>query len=84
MVVSPTVTDKRALPEMCVCGFFLVCEDFWRIFDSSFPICTFKKIFAVSGDKVMHTNFTLLGQDQSTVAEQVEMTVAKCSLMSCV
>ena len=30
----------------------------------------------------MHTNSTL-GQDQTTVAEQAEMTVAECSLTSC-
>ena len=31
----------------------------------------------------MHTNSTLLWQDQSTVAQHAKMTVAKCSLTSC-
>ena len=39
----------------------------------------------LGGDYVMHTNFTLSkGQDQSTVAQWAEATVAKCSLTSCV
>ena len=34
-------------------------------------------------DLLAHTYFHFLSQDQSTVAQQAEMTVAKCSLMSC-
>ena len=32
----------------------------------------------------MHTNSTLLDKDKSTMAQQAVMTVAKCSLTSCV
>ena len=41
--------------------------------------------FFSSGDPLAHTNSTFfLGQDQSTVAQQTETTVAKCFLTSCV
>ena len=40
--------------------------------------------FFISRDQLMHTNSTLLIQDQSTVAQQAETIVAECSLMSCV
>ena len=30
-------------------GFFLACEDFWRMFENSFPACAFF-FFFVSGD----------------------------------
>ena len=43
------------------------------MFDNSFPTCAFFFHFCHS-----------LGQDQSTIAQPAEMTVAECSLMSCV
>ena len=36
-----------------------------------------------SGYWLAHTNSTFLGQGQSTVTQQAEMTVAKFSQMSC-
>ena len=63
-------------------GLFLACEDFGRMFDSSFPACTFfLLLFKVEISS--HTQFHSLDQDQSTVAQQAETTVTKCSLMSC-
>ena len=63
-------------------GLFLACEDFGRMFDSSFPACTFFwLLFKVEISS--HTQFHSLDQDQSTVAQQAETTVTKCSLMSC-
>ena len=63
-------------------GFFLWGEDFGRKFDHSLPACTFFLFW--SGDYTVHANITLSCQDQSTVAQSAEMTVAKCSLTSCV
>ena len=37
-------------------GFFLACENFWRMFDSSFPACAlFFLFFLLSGDYLPHT-----------------------------
>ena len=47
----------------------------------SFPVCTFLSFLFF---KALAHQFHYLGQDQSTMAQQAEMTVAKCSLMSCV
>ena len=63
---------------VCVCGLFLACEDFGERFDNSFPACNFFR------NQFMHTNSTFVGQEQSTVAQQAEMTVVYCFLMSCV
>ena len=63
----------------CGGGFFLTCKDFGGGFDDSFPTCP---LMFLSGDQLAHTNSTFfLGQDQSTMAQQAEMTVAKCLLM---
>ena len=43
-----------------------------------------KKKKEKSGDQLAHTTSTFFGQDQSTVAQQAETTVAKCYLTSCV
>ena len=48
-------------------------------FDSRLRIF-FIFFFLVSGDQLAHTNSTFLGQDQSPVAQRVEMTVAGCCL----
>ena len=65
-------------------GFFLVCEDFGRMFDNSFPACAFFFLFFFCKCRLAHTHlFHSLGQDQSTVAQQAETTVTKCSLASC-
>ena len=64
---------------------FLACDDFVRMFDCSFPACAFLFLFfffLLSGDWIAHTNSTLLGQDQSTVAQRAETTVAECSLIN--
>ena len=46
--------------------------------DDSFPACAF------CGDEFAHNNSTLLSQDQSTLAQRAETTVAKYFLASCV
>ena len=38
-------------------GFFLACEDSWRMFDFQIPACVF--FFFLSGDYLAHTNSTL-------------------------
>ena len=38
---------------------------------------------SLSGDWLVHTSSAFLGQDQSTVAQQAAITVAKCSLTRC-
>ena len=43
-----------------------------------------KKKKEKSGDQLAHTTSTFFGQDQSTVVQQAETTVAKCYLTSCV
>ena len=64
-------------------GSFLACEDFGRMFDQSFPACAF--FFFFFEVKIStRTNSTVLGQDQSTVAQPAETTVAECSMTSCV
>ena len=45
-----------------------------RFYDS-FPACALKKI----ADQLLHTNSTS-GQDQPTMAQRAEATVAECSL----
>ena len=64
-------------------GFFLAGEDFGRMFNHSFPVCIFF-FFFVSGNYRAHTDFHSLCQDQSTVAQFAETTVADYSLTSCV
>ena len=66
---------------------FLACEDFGRVFDHSFPACAFCVcvLFFFFKWRLAHAHkFHSLWQDQSTVAQQAEMTVAKRSLKSCV
>ena len=43
-----------------------------------------KSLPALSEDQLVHTSSIFLGQDQSTVAQQAEITVAKCSLTRCI
>ena len=62
-------------------GFFLACEDLGRMFDHSAPACAF---FFFLVDISSRTLIPLLCQDQSTVAQRAETTVAECSLTSCV
>ena len=77
--------DYRPLPwkhDIDNDGFFLACEDFGEGFDNSPPALFF--FFFLSGDRLAHTNFNFLGQDQSAVAQRAETTVAECSWTSCV
>ena len=46
-----------------------------------FPACAF---FVLNWRSARAHQFHLLGQDQSTVAQRTETTVAECSLTSCV
>ena len=63
-------------------GFFLTYEDLGRMFDHSFPVCAFFSFFLKW--RLAHTHkFHSSGQDQSTVAQPAEMTVAMCFLTSC-
>ena len=60
--------------------FFLACEDLGKILTIHSP-----PEFLFSSLSGAHAHlFHSLGQDQSTVALQAEMTVAECALMSCV
>ena len=61
-------------------GFILACEEFGRMFHYSFPACTFFFKAEIS----MHALISLFSQNQSTMAEQAEMTVAERSQTSCV
>ena len=63
-------------------GFFVACEDLGRMFNHSFPACTFLFLFLKWGLARTHW-FHSLGQDQSTVAQRAEMTVAKYFLTGC-
>ena len=55
-------------------SFFFACGDFWgRLAVHSLPALSF-----LSGDQLAHTNSAFLGQDQSTMAQQAEMTMADC------
>ena len=60
---------------VCACGFFLVCGDSGRLLKDSFPACAFFFFFKV--EIRLRTLLPLLGQDQSTMAQQAEMTVAE-------
>ena len=55
-------------------GFFLACEDFGRMFDHSFSVCTFFFFFEVEVSS--RTQIPLFMQNQSTVAQRAETTVA--------
>ena len=50
------------------------------MFDHSFPACAFSLKWGLA--RRAHY-FHFLGQDQSTVAQRAETTVAECSLTSC-
>ena len=63
-------------------SFFLACEDLGGRFDDSFPACAF--FFFFKWRSALAHQFHFLGQDQSTVAQRAETTVAECSLTSCV
>ena len=58
-------------------GFFLVCEEFGRMFDISFPACTF---FFLKWSLGCAHYFHSLGPDQSILAQRSETSVAECSL----
>ena len=63
-------------------GFFLACKDFGRMFNNSFPTCTF---FLLSKWRLACAHeFHSSHQDWSTVAQWAETTVTECSLTSCV
>ena len=65
-------------------GLFLACEDLGRIFDHSFPACAFFVLFCFF--EVEISSRTLIPhsvcQNQITVAQRAETTVAACSLHS--
>ena len=61
-------------------GFSTLREDFGGSFDDSFPACAF---FFLKWKSVRTPQFHFLGEDQSTVAQRAEMTVAERSLTSC-
>ena len=63
---------------VCIAGFFLTSEDLGRMF--TFPAWTFCFVFEVEISS--RTLILTLGQDQSTVAQRAETTVAECSLTS--
>ena len=63
-------------------AFFLACEELGRMFDHSFPACACFFIFKVEINS--GTLIPLFCQNQSTVAQRAETTVAECSLSSCV
>ena len=67
-------------------GYFSKCKAFERTFNNSFPACLPVCLFVVVvlRWRLGHAHQChSLGQDQSTVAQQTEMTVTKCSLTSC-
>ena len=74
----------------CGDGSFLACEDFGRMFDHSFLGCAFSFflsfflffLFFLKLRLARAHYFHSLSQDQSTVAQQAETTVAECSLTS--
>ena len=59
-------------------GFFLACEDSRRMFDHLFTACAFLKLEIRSLTLIS----TVYYQDQSTVTQRAETTVAECSLTS--
>ena len=67
--------------------FFLACEDFGTMFDYSFPSCAFFFFFFFF-NKVEISSRTLIPLFRPgsvhVAAQRAEMTVAKCSLTSCV
>ena len=60
-------------------GFFLACEDFFGESSDSFPTCHF---FFFNWRSAQTHKFHFLGQDQSTVTQRAETTVAECFLIS--
>ena len=60
-------------------NFLLACRDLGGRFDDSFSTCTFFLKWRSAGTHQFHFS----GQDQSTVAQWAETTVADCSLTSC-
>ena len=66
-------------------GFFLAYEDFGGRFDNLFPACTLKKGRNHNTWRSSRAHsFHFSGQDQSTVAQRAETTVAEHYLTSCV
>ena len=72
----------------CTCGggggFFLACEDFGRMSHRPFIPCMRFCLFVFSWRLGREHLFNSLHQDQSTVAQRAETTMAKCPLTSCV
>ena len=66
-------------------GVFLTCEDFGKMFNHSFPACTFFLFlfFFFKWRLARAHQFHSLGQDQSTLAQRAETTVAEYFLTSC-
>ena len=65
------------------CGSFLACEDVGRMFQHSILAYVFYFFFPKWRLARAHL-FHSLGQDQSTLAQRAETTVAECSLTCCV
>ena len=61
-------------------GFFLACEDFGRRLAHPIPAYAF---FFLKWRLACAHKFHTLCQNQSTVAQRTETTVAECSLLSC-
>ena len=56
-------------------GFFLACNDFFFFWGGGG--------LTIHAPPVHAHQFHFVGQDQPTLAQQAELTVAECSLMSC-
>ena len=65
-------------------GFFLACGDFGRMLDHLFPVCAFFFFFFLKWRLTCAHKLNSSCQNQSTVAQRGETTVAKCSLTNCV
>ena len=72
-------------------SFFLACEEFGRMFDHSFLACAFflllillLLLFLFKWRLLRTHKFRSLCQDQCTVAQRAETTVAESFLTSCV
>ena len=71
--LTKAAENKYVLIALSCCGgdFFLACTNFGRMFDKSFPTCTFFLKWRLGFAHGFHSS----GQDQSTVAQRAEMSV---------
>ena len=77
--ISELCCRSRSDRKLCL----LACKNFGRMFDHSFPACTFFFWVGVGGWSLACTHKVhSLCQDQSTMAQQADATEAKCSLTS--